>query len=84
MRIARALSVLGFASRREAERLIAEGRVRCNGEVVQSPATIVELGVDQLQVADQVLSTVPAHRDVALNKPLGSCPPSGTRTPTAR
>jgi 23S rRNA pseudouridine2605 synthase len=71
MRIARALSVLGVASRREAERLIADGRVRCNDEVVTSPATIVELGRDRLQVADQVLSAAPTHRYVALNKPLG-------------
>jgi 23S rRNA pseudouridine2605 synthase len=71
MRIARALSVLGYASRREAERLIAEGRVRCNGTVVSSPATIVELGVDQLQVEDQPLASVPTHRYFALYKPRG-------------
>jgi 23S rRNA pseudouridine2605 synthase len=37
-RIAKVLARAGIASRREAERLIAEGRVAVNGKVVDSPA----------------------------------------------
>ena len=40
-RIARALARAGVASRREAERLIAEGRVSLNGVVLTSPAVNV-------------------------------------------
>src|SRR4028119_2001888 len=38
-RIAKVLSRAGVASRRDAERLVLEGRVRVNGEVVNSPPT---------------------------------------------
>jgi 23S rRNA pseudouridine2605 synthase len=37
-RIAKVLSRAGIASRREAERMIAEGRVTVNGKVIDSPA----------------------------------------------
>lgn len=38
MRIAKAISDRGFASRRDAEKLILEGRVKLNGEILTSPA----------------------------------------------
>ena len=37
-RVAKVLSRAGIASRRDAERMIAEGRVRVNGKVITSPA----------------------------------------------
>lgn len=37
-RIAKVLSRAGVASRREAERMIAEGRVSVNGKIIESPA----------------------------------------------
>ncbi|MBO7642194.1 MAG: rRNA pseudouridine synthase [Alphaproteobacteria bacterium] len=42
MRIAKKIAESGTASRREAERLIAEGRVRVNGEVVTTPVFFVD------------------------------------------
>ncbi|MBO7537543.1 MAG: rRNA pseudouridine synthase [Alphaproteobacteria bacterium] len=42
MRIAKKIAESGAASRREAERLIAEGRVRVNGEVVTTPVFFVD------------------------------------------
>ncbi|MXV44929.1 pseudouridine synthase [Saccharibacter sp. 17.LH.SD] len=41
-RIAKALARRGIASRRDAERMIAEGRVRLDGKVVTHPATFVQ------------------------------------------
>jgi 23S rRNA pseudouridine2605 synthase len=41
-RIAKRLSRAGVASRREAERMLAEGRVRLNGKPLTDPATKVE------------------------------------------
>ncbi len=42
MRIAKKIAESGAASRREAERLIAEGRVSVNGEVIASPVFFVD------------------------------------------
>ena len=41
-RIAKLLARAGIASRREVERLIEEGRVALNGEVITTPATVLE------------------------------------------
>src|SRR3954470_14223231 len=41
-RIAKLLARAGIASRREVERLIAEGRIALNGEKVTTPATLLE------------------------------------------
>jgi 23S rRNA pseudouridine2605 synthase len=69
VRLAKFLAHAGVASRRAAERLIAEGRVTVAGEVVTDPATDVDaasaVGVDGRAVA-------PEPREVhALNKPAG-------------
>jgi 23S rRNA pseudouridine2605 synthase len=41
-RIAKLLARAGIASRREIERMIADGRVAINGEVLTTPATVIE------------------------------------------
>jgi 23S rRNA pseudouridine2605 synthase len=41
-RIAKLLARAGVASRREIERIIAEGRIALNGETVMTPATLLE------------------------------------------
>ena len=41
-RIAKLLARAGVASRREVERMIADGRVSLNGKVLETPATILE------------------------------------------
>jgi 23S rRNA pseudouridine2605 synthase len=69
MRLARYLAHAGVASRRAAERLIAESRVTIGGEVVTDPARDVagasEVAVDGRAVAPE------AHVVYALNKPAG-------------
>jgi len=40
-RIAKVIAAAGVCSRRDAERLIAEGRVRLNGNTLDTPATVV-------------------------------------------
>jgi 23S rRNA pseudouridine2605 synthase len=69
VRLVKFLAHAGVASRRAAERLIADGRVSVGGEVVTNPATDVDAAsgvtVDGLPVA-------PEAREVhALNKPPG-------------
>ena len=55
-RIAKVLSRAGIASRREAERMIADGRVAVNGKVIDSPALNVtdsdRIAVDGKQVGE--------------------------------
>src|SRR6185437_11562949 len=41
-RIAKLLARAGVASRREVERMIAEGRIALNGEKLTTPATVLE------------------------------------------
>ena len=41
-RIAKLMARAGVASRRDVERMIAEGRVALNGKVIETPATLLE------------------------------------------
>ena len=69
-RIAKALARAGVASRREVERLIAEGRVALNGEVLTTPA--VKVGPkDILTVNGEVVSDAEPTRLWRYHKPVG-------------
>ncbi|HET8821455.1 MAG TPA: pseudouridine synthase [Thermoleophilaceae bacterium] len=69
MRLAKFLAHAGVASRRAAERIVADGRVTVDGEVVTDPAR----DVDEAHRVDVDGSRVEAEpREVhALNKPVG-------------
>ena len=69
--LARALSKFGVCSRKEAERVIEEGRVAVNGVVVRWPARRIDprtdrVTVDALPVSDEIARVV-----VILHKPVG-------------
>ena len=69
-RVAKALARAGVASRREIERLIAEGRVALNGEVLTTPA--VKIGPsDILTVNGEVVSDAEPARVWRYHKPVG-------------
>jgi 23S rRNA pseudouridine2605 synthase len=69
MRLAKFLAHSGVASRRAAERLIAEGRVSVGGEVVTDPARDVD---DSSGVSVDGAAIAPEPREVwLLNKPAG-------------
>jgi 23S rRNA pseudouridine2605 synthase len=69
MRLAKYLAHAGVASRRAAERMIADGRVRVGGEVVRDPARDVD---DASGVEVDARPVAPELREVhALNKPAG-------------
>ncbi len=67
MRLAKYLAHCGVASRRAAERLIAEGKVRVGGEVVKDPARDVDAG-SGVSVDGRAVLPEP-HEVWALNKP---------------
>lgn len=70
VRLQKYLSRSGVTSRREAEKLILQGRVRVNGRVVSVLGTKVDPGVDQVEL-DGALVQEAATRWIALHKPPG-------------
>jgi len=69
-RIAKALARAGVGSRRDVERLIAEGRVALNGRVLETPAVKVEPG-DVLTVDGAVVGEAEPARLFRYHKPVG-------------
>ncbi len=58
-RLQKVLSRAGVASRRKAERLIAEGRVAVDGKVIREPGTRVDTGRSQVAVDGMLLEREP-------------------------
>jgi 23S rRNA pseudouridine2605 synthase len=69
-RVAKALARAGVASRREVERLIAEGRVSLNGRVLETPAVLVT-AADTLVVDGRPVTTAEPARVFRYHKPAG-------------
>lgn len=69
-RIAKRLARAGVASRREAERMIAEGRVRLNGRLLDTPAVTVT-AADRIEVDGMTLGAPEAARLWRYYKPQG-------------
>ncbi len=69
-RVAKRIAHAGVASRREAERFIAEGRVAVNGEVLTSPGVTVTTD-DIVTVDGQRIPARPRLRLWRINKPSG-------------
>jgi 23S rRNA pseudouridine2605 synthase len=69
-RIAKRIARSGRASRRDAERMIAEGRVKLNGRVLQTPATLVTAS-DRIEIDGEPLATRERTRLFLFNKPKG-------------
>jgi 23S rRNA pseudouridine2605 synthase len=83
VRLDRALSKLGLASRARARRLIDAGEVRVHGRIVCDPAALVTPETAQIELAGK--PSVPSEwRTIALNKPRGVLTtrhdPQGRRT----
>src|SRR5581483_6416991 len=70
LRLAKYLAHAGVASRRAAERLVAEGRVAIDGRTVTDPATHVEREV-AVSVNGKVLAGPEPRAVFAVNKPVG-------------
>jgi pseudouridine synthase len=69
-RLAKAIARHGICSRRDAERLIAEGQVCVNGTLIETPATLVT-EADRITVKGQLLETKQPTRLWVFYKPTG-------------
>ena len=69
-RIAKLLARAGIASRREVERIIAEGRVSLNGEVITTPATVLK-NLKGLTVDGKPVAVAAPPRLFRFHKPEG-------------
>ncbi len=70
-RIAKLLARAGIASRREIERMIAEGRIALNGEKLMTPATLVD-DVSGITVDGRPVRPAKATRLFRFYKPQGT------------
>ena len=69
-RIAKLLARAGIASRREVERMIAEGRVAINGVALETPATII-MSLNGVTVDGKPVKAPDPARLFAYHKPAG-------------
>ena len=69
-RIAKRIASAGVCSRRDAERLIAEGRVKVNGVKITTPATLVGPD-DAVSVSGKLLKAPERPRVFRFHKPAG-------------
>ncbi|MEC8381486.1 MAG: pseudouridine synthase [Myxococcota bacterium] len=72
MRIQKAIAQSGVASRREAETLVLEGRVKVNHRVVLRPGTDVNPAEDLITIDDKPIPKAQAHVYYAFHKPKGT------------
>lgn len=70
MRIAKAIARLGFCSRRDAEKLIFEGKVKVNGVKLDNPAVKVEES-DKIEIEGKALGKQDKTRLWLFHKPRG-------------
>ena len=71
MRLQKYISHCGAASRRHAERLIAGGHVKVNGQLVTQLGTSVDETKDTVEVDGGILDFLVDKKVYVLNKPLG-------------
>ena len=70
-RIQKIISAAGVTSRRAAEELIAEGRVRVNGQVVTELGTKADPSKDHIKVDGKLINPKQPQTYIMLNKPAG-------------
>jgi len=71
VRLQKYIAMSGAASRRAAEGMIAEGRVKVNGETVVEQGIKVEIGCDKVMLDNKPLELKTKNYYIMLNKPVG-------------
>jgi 23S rRNA pseudouridine2605 synthase len=70
-RLQKIISAAGITSRRAAEELISEGRVRVNGKVVTELGTKADAAKDHIKVDGKLINPLQPPTYIMLNKPAG-------------
>ena len=70
-RLQKIIAAAGIASRRNAEELITQGRVKVNGQIVTELGTKADLERDHIKVDGKLLHGVERLIYLLLNKPKG-------------
>jgi 23S rRNA pseudouridine2605 synthase len=68
-RLQKIIAHAGFASRREAETMIREGRVTVNGQVITELGTKADPAKDHIKVDGKLITHAEPHRYILINKP---------------
>ncbi len=68
-RLQKIIAHAGFASRREAEQMIRNGRVTINGRVITELGTKADAGRDHIKVDGKLITRAEPHRYILLYKP---------------
>lgn len=71
LRLQKYLAQAGLASRREAERMIADGRVAINGQIVTEMGRQVDPSRDEIRLDGELVCERPPAVYLMLNKPTG-------------
>lgn len=71
VRLQKYIAMSGAASRRAAEQMIADGRVRVNGKTVAEQGVKVEIGCDKVELDGVLLKAENKKIYIAVNKPAG-------------
>lgn len=71
VRLQKYIAMCGVASRRAAETLISEGKVRVNGQIVRELGTKIEIGADEVAVHNKPIKATQKKYYIMLNKPSG-------------
>ncbi|MDD6214383.1 MAG: pseudouridine synthase [Firmicutes bacterium] len=71
VRLQKYIAMCGVASRRAAENLISEGRVKVNGKTVNEQGIKVEIGADTVALNGKEIKPNRKNYYIMLNKPIG-------------
>ncbi|MDK2799907.1 MAG: rRNA synthase [Clostridiales bacterium] len=71
MRIQKFIALAGIASRRKAEEMILEGRVKKNNRTVQTLGEKVDVETDIIKIDEQIIKISDKKLYIMLNKPVG-------------
>lgn len=71
VRLQKYIAMCGAASRRRAEEMISEGRVRVNGERIREQGVKVEIGADHVELDGKPIKIMRKRVYIMLNKPAG-------------
>lgn len=71
VRLQKYMAMCGAASRRGAEELIKQGKVKVNGKIIREMGTKVEIGADKVELSGELLKYADKKYYIMLNKPIG-------------